>query len=102
MICMAELDALAIDQSDCCVRTEGGDGKLFQEISSYLEGCILLTLRFVCLVFPGFPSHNPAAAATRSRLVVRFLRLSDRIKLLVRRPFSRQSVWSRHRFVDCG
>jgi hypothetical protein len=65
MICMVELDAIAIDEADGCVRTEGRDGELFQEISPNLEICLLLTIGFLSLRFSESPFCNPSTGATR-------------------------------------
>jgi len=72
MVCVVELDTVTVDEADSCVRTEGWDGELFQEISSNLKVCILLTFGFACL---GSPFRDLTAGTGRSRLVVHLLRL---------------------------
>ena len=101
MVCVVELDTIAIDEADGCMRTEGRDGELFKEISSDLEIRLLLTIRFICLRFSKPCSCNLTAVTTRSRPVVHLLRLPIGFERLIRRPLSRQKkVGNRGSFVD--
>ena len=85
---MIELDPVAIDQADGCVRTEGRDGELFEQVSPNLKIRVLLLLGLVCLRPPGYPFGWLAA---RSRLVARLGRLPLRIGELFRRPLQRRN-----------
>ena len=67
MVCVVELDAIAIDKADCRVRTEGRDGELLQEISPDLKVRSFLAFGFPCLGFPYSLLCNTVADATRSR-----------------------------------
>lgn len=42
MICMIEVDMIAIDETDGCVRTEGMGRGFFQKTAPDLEICVLL------------------------------------------------------------
>ena len=75
MVCVVELDTIAIHQADGRVRTEGRGGELFQEIPPNLKVCVLLTIRFICLGFLGPPFCNLIVRPTRSRPVMYFLNL---------------------------
>ena len=83
MICVVELDAIAIDEADGCVRTESWDRELFQEVPSDLKICVLLMVGLVGL---RSPCRNFAAGVAWGRLVVRLGRLSGGFVGLVRRP----------------
>jgi len=100
MVCVIELDAVAIDESDGCVRTEGRDRELFQEISPNLKVCGFLSFAFVCPRLPEPLFRNPTIGTTRSRPVMYLPCLWIRFERLIHRAFSgRRKVWSREYFV---
>jgi hypothetical protein len=72
MVCVVELDPVAIDEADGRVGTECGDRELFHEISPNLKMCVLLPLGLVCLRLCGSRFRNLTAGTPRGRLVVRF------------------------------
>ena len=97
IICMVELDAIAIHETDGRMRTEGRDGELLQQISPNLKIRILLMFRFICPRLPAllFPSLT-VAATCRSRLMMQLLRLPIVLGRFICRPLLRgKSGWSR-------
>ena len=89
MVCVVELDAIAVDEADGCVRTEGGDRELLQEISPDLKIRFLLTVGLVRLRFSGFPSRNPTTRATAgSRPAMPLRCLPTLFRRLIRASFS--------------
>ena len=63
---MVELDAIAVDETNGYVGTEGRDGELFQEIPPDLKMCIPLPLGLVCLRRHRFPFRNLTIGTARS------------------------------------
>jgi len=94
MVCMIELDAVAVDETDSYVGTEGRDGELFQEIPPDLKMCIPLPLGLICLRWHGFPFRTLTIGTTRSRLVMDLRDLPARLRRFVRKPLSGQRFWS--------
>ena len=91
MVCVVELDPIAVDEPDGRVRTEGGDRELLKEVSSDLEICVLLLF---CLSRLGSPCGDLTAGIAWGRRMVRLSYLPARFGGLVRRPLE---GWSRFR-----
>ena len=83
MVYVVELDPIAIDEPDGCVRTEGGNRELFQEVSSDLEICILLLFRLLRL---RSPCSDLTARVAWGRRTIRLSYLPARFCGLVRGP----------------
>ena len=77
MICVVELDLIAIDEPDGRVRTEGGDQELLKEVSSDLEIRILLLFRLSRL---RSPCGDLTAGITWGRRVIRLPYLPARFR----------------------
>ena len=91
MVRVVELDAVAVDEADCCVGMGCRDQEFFQEISPNLKICVRLEFG---LVFPRLCRHpfsNLTVGAARSQLVMHLPRLPTRFGRLVHRPLPRAS-----------
>ena len=94
VVWVIELDAVAVGQADSCVRADGRDGELFEEIFSNLNTYPLL---MVCLFYlrTGYNLtllfFGPGARTTRSRFMTQLLRLVTELRRFIRKPLYRRA-----------
>ena len=97
---MVELDAIAVDETNGYVGTEGRDGELFQEIPPDLKMCISLPLGLICLRWRGFPFKTLTIGTAWSRLVMSLRDLPAGFRRFVCESLSEQRFWSRGCFIE--